>query len=251
MKYYLLLTVVILSFLAVGCSGSGTSDITKIDDPEKAFAVAMNNYNNKDYVDAIEDFSLMKVKFSGTSVSDKVQYYLALSYLKQEEYILAAYEFEYLLKNYTTSPLAVDGRYRLALCYYGMSPKYSLDQTYTYQAIMELKNFLELYPADKNAPEAEKKIRELRNKLAYKEIKAAELYSTLGDYRAATIYYENVVNEYFDTDYADDALYGKIVTLIVRKKSADAKAEIERFETRFPKSPFLPKVKSIKSTLPK
>ena len=52
----------------------------------------MNNYNNKDYVDAIEDFSLMKVKFSGTSISDKVQYYLAMSYLKQEEYILAAYE---------------------------------------------------------------------------------------------------------------------------------------------------------------
>lgn len=251
MKYYLFLTAALLAIFFFGCSRSSSSDLNNIDDPDKAFALALKNFNNKDYVDAIEDFSLMKVKFSGTNVSDKVQYYLGLSYQMQEEYILAAYEFEYLLKNYTTSSLAVEGRYRLALCYYGMSPKYSLDQTYTYQAITELKNFLELYPADKNAPEAEKKIRELRNKLALKELKSAELYNTMEDYRAATIYYENVVSEYFDTDWADDALYGKLQTLITRKKTAEAKVEVERFETRFPKSDLLPKVKIIKSTLPK
>lgn len=251
MKYYLFLTAVLLALFFFGCSRSRSSDLNNIDDPDKAFALAMKNYDSKDYLDAIEDFSLMKVKFSGTRVSDKVQYYLGMSYLMQEEYILAAYEFEYLLKNYTTSSLAVDGRYRLALCYYGMSPKYSLDQTYTYQAITELKNFLELYPTDKNAPEAEKKIKELRNKLAYKELKSAELYSTMEDYKAATIYYENVVNEYFDTDWADDALYGKIQTLVTRGKITEAKAEVERFETRFPKSDLLPKVKTIKSKLPK
>jgi outer membrane protein assembly factor BamD len=251
MKYYLFLTVALLTISFFGCSRSSSSDLNNIDDPDKAFELAMKNYNNKDYVDAIEDFSLMKVKFSGTRVSDKVQYYLGMSYLKQEEYILAAYEFEYLLKNYTTSPLAIDGRYRLALCYYGMSPKYALDQTYTYQAITELKNFLELYPTDKNAPEAEMKIKELRNKLAYKELKSEELYATMEDYKAATIYYENVVSEYFDTDWADDALYGKIQTLITRKKTAEAKVEVERFETRFPKSDLLAKVKVIKRNLPK
>ena len=249
MKYYLFLTAALLAIFFFGCSRSGSSDLSNIDDPEKAFALAMKNYDNKDYVDAIEDFSLMKVKFSGTSISDKVQYYLGMSYLKQEEYILAAYEFEYLLKNYTTSSLAIDGRYRLALCYYGMSPKYALDQTYTYQAITELKNFLELYPTDKNAPEAEKKIRELRNKLAYKELKSAELYATMEDYKAATIYYENVVSEYFDTDWADDALFGKIQTLVTRKKTTEAKAEIERFETRFPKSDLMSKVKTIKNKI--
>ena len=72
MKYYLLLTVVFLSYFAAGCSGSGTSDVSKIDDPNKAFAVAMKNYDNKDYVDATDDFSLIKVKFSGTSIRDEV-----------------------------------------------------------------------------------------------------------------------------------------------------------------------------------
>ena len=238
-----------LSFLIAGCSGSGISEINNIDDPQKAFDLALKAYENRDYLDAIDAFSMMKVKFAGTSVSDKAQYYLGMSYLKQEEYILAAYEFEYLLKNYTTSTLAVDGRDRLALCYVGLSPRWPLDQTYTYQAITELKNFLELYPTDKNSPEAEAKIRELRNKLAYKELRAAELYSTMDDYKAATIYYENIVNDYFDTDWADEALYGKIQMLITRKKPEEAKKEIERFETRFPKSALLPKVKSLKGKL--
>jgi outer membrane protein assembly factor BamD len=249
MKVYLLLSVVLFAFVMAGCSGSGKSDINT-EDPEKAFDIAKANYDKKDYVQAIEDFSLIKVKFSGTSISDKAQYFLGMSYLKQEEYILAAYEFEYLLKNYGTGNYATDGRFQLAMCYFGMSPKWPLDQTYTHQAITEFKNFLELFPTDKNAPEAEAKIKELRNKLALKELKAAELYSTMGDNKAATIYYESIVNDYFDTDYADDALYGKIKTLIARKKYDLAKKDIERFETKFAGSNLLVKVNSLKNTLP-
>ena len=81
-------------------------------------------------------------------------------------------------------------------------------------------------------------------------MKSAELYNTMDDYKAATIYYDNVVNEYFDTDYADDALYGKIRMLIVRKKYDEAKKEIERFETKFAGSDLLVKVKSLKNSLP-
>jgi outer membrane protein assembly factor BamD len=249
MKVYLLLCVVVLAVLISGCSGSGKSNINT-EDPDKAFEIAKTNFDKKDYVQAIEDFSLIKVKFSGTSISDKAQYFLGMSYLLQKEYILAAYEYEYLLKNYGTSKYAADGRFQLAMCYFGLSPKYALDQLYTHQAIAEFKNFLELYPTDKNSPEAEAKIKELRNKLALKELKAAELYNTMNDNKAATLYYENIVNEYFDTDYADDALYGKIKVLIERKKYDDAKKEIERFETKFAGSNLLGKVKNLKNTLP-
>lgn len=249
MKVYLLLSIVLLAFVMAGCSGSGKSDI-KTEDPDKAFDIAKSSFDKKDYVQAIEDFSLIKVKFSGTSISDKAQYFLGMSYLKQQEYILAAYEFEYLLKNYATSKYATEGRFQLAMCYFGMSPKWPLDQTYTYQAITEFKNFLELFPTDKYAPEAEAKIKELRNKLALKELKSAELYNTMENYKAATLYYDNVVNEYFDTDYADDALYGKITTLITRKKYDLARTEIDRFETKFPGSNLLIKVRSLKNTLP-
>jgi outer membrane protein assembly factor BamD len=173
-----------------------------------------------------------------------------MCYYQREEYILAAYEFEYLLKNYATSSFIVQDRYQLAMCYYNLSPKYDLDQTYTHYAINEFQNFLELYPTDKLATDAEARIKELKNKLAFKEFKTGDLYSKMGNYKAAIYYYELVLQDYFDSDYADNALYSKIQMLILRKNYSDARIEIERFERKFPKSNFLSKVSKLKENLP-
>jgi len=248
-KFQLIVFTLLTALVFGACSSSDKTDI-QTDDPAKAFQVAKKNYDKKDYLQSIEDFSYMKIKFSGSPVSDKAQYYLAMSYLKREEFILAAYEFEYLLKNYVTSPLAADARYQLAMCYLGLSPRYNLDQTYTLYAINEFKTFLELYPNDKNAPEADKKILELRDKLAYKELKSGDLYYVMDNYRASIIYYDNVLSEYFETQYADDALCGKIQALVTKKKYEEAKKEIARFELKFPKSNLLNKVLILKRSIP-
>jgi outer membrane protein assembly factor BamD len=241
-------TAILLAVVFYSCSTSGVSDL-KTDDPEKAMEVAMKNYSNKDYLQAIDDFSLIKIKYSGTRIVDKAQYYLAMCYYQRREYILAASEFENLLKNYSTSSYITISRFNLAMCYYNMSPEFNLDQTYTKYAIIELQNFIELYPDDKNSPDAERKIKELKNKLAYKVYKSGELYMTMEDYKAAVYYFENVLQEYFESDYADDALYQKIQALIIRKKSEDALKEIERFEKKFPKSDYMNRVEKIKNNL--
>jgi outer membrane protein assembly factor BamD len=242
------LSALILILVIYSCSSSDKSDI-KTDDPDKAMSMAMKNYDKKDYLQAIEDFSLIKIKFSGTKVADKAQYFLGMCYYNRKEYILGASEFENLLKNYSTSTYAVQGRYRLAMCYYELSPDFSLDQTYTKYAITEFQNFLELFPNDKMASDAETKIKELKNKLAYKIYKSAELYMIMDDYKAAIYYYESVLQEYFDSEWADAALYGKIQALLKKKKTDDALKEIDRFEKKFPKSQYLSKVENIKSNL--
>jgi outer membrane protein assembly factor BamD len=241
--------LILLSLVVIySCSSSGASDI-ETDDPEKAMVVAMKNYDKKDYLQAIDDFSFIKIKFSGTKVADKAQYYLAMCYYQRKEYILAASEFESLLKNFSTSPFAIQGRYQLAMCYYGLSPDFSLDQIYTKYAIVEFQNFLELFPNEKLAPDAEGKIKELKNKLAYKDYKSGVLYMKMENYKAAIYYFENVLQEYFETDYADDALYGKIQALIYKNKTEDALKEVERFEKKFPKSEYLNRVERIKDNL--
>jgi outer membrane protein assembly factor BamD len=72
----------------------------------------------------------------------------------------------------------------------------------------------------------------------------------MGNYKAAIYYYELVLQDYFDSDYADNALYSKIQMLILRKNYSDARIEIERFERKFPKSNFLSKVSKLKENLP-
>lgn len=242
------LVIMLAALFIFSCGSSDKSDI-KTDDPEKAMNIAMKNYDKKDYLQAIEDFSLIKIKFSGTSIADKAQYYLAMCYYNRQEYILAASEFENLLKNFSSSIYVVQGRFHLAMCYYGMSPDFSLDQTYTKFAITEFQNFIELFPNDKYVAEAELKIKELRNKLAYKQLKSADLYMVMDNYKAAIFYYESILQDYFETDWADDALYGKIQALLKKKKNDDAKKEIDRFEKKFPKSSLIGKVESIKKNI--
>lgn len=231
-----------------GCSSSEKSSI-KTDDPEEAFKMAKANYDIKDYSQAVEDFSFLKIKFSGTSIIDKAQFYLGMSYYKREEYILSAYEFENLIKNYSSSPYITEARFYLAMSYYGLSPKYNLDQTYTKYAIIEFQNFLVLFPGDKLATQAEARIRELRNKLAYKDLKSADLYMTMSNYKAALVYYDNILNEYFDTDYADDASYGKIKVLIIKIMYDEAEKEIERFEKKYKTSEYYNSVQKLKSNI--
>jgi outer membrane protein assembly factor BamD len=247
----IILTLCLSAVIFSACGSSSKNDRELNDDPEKAYDIAYKKYLNKDYYDAIEDFGLIKLRYSGTKVIDKSIYYLGMSYYARKEYVLAAYEFEYLLKNYPGSELALKARYQLAMCYYGLSPAYSLDQTYTKYAIQEFRNFIDLYPKDQLATESETKIVELKNKLALKELKAAEQYMILGNYKSAIIYYDALLDDYFETDYADDALYGKIQALMAKKKYDDAKKEIERFETKFKSSSLLSSVDRIKNQIPK
>lgn len=231
-----------------GCSSAEKSSINT-DDPEEAFKIAKANFDKGDYAQAVEDFSFMKIKFSGTNIIDKTQFYLGMSYYKRGEYILSAYEFENLIRNYSSSQYIIEARYYLAMSYYGLSPKYNLDQTYTKYAIVEFQNFLVLFPGDKLAPQADARIKELRNKLAYKELKSADLYMTMENYKAALVYYESILNEYFDTDYADDASFGKIRVLVIKKLYEDASKEIERFEKKYKSSEYYSSVQKLKSNI--
>lgn len=244
-----IVVLLMFSISLYSCSSADKTDINT-DDPDRAYSIAKRNYDKKDYQQAIQDFSYIKVRFSGSKVVDKAQYYLAMSHYKREEYILAAYEFDYLLKNYPTSEFSEQGRYDLAMCYYKLSPVYDLDQTYTRYAITSFQLFLELYPNSKLAPDAEAKVDALRNKLAQKTFMSAEVYKKMDDYKAAILYYDQVLTEYFDSDFADDALYEKIVLLSDRKKYEEATEEIIRFEEKFSSSPYLGKVRSIKSRIP-
>jgi outer membrane protein assembly factor BamD len=248
MKRYTYIIILLISAVLYSCSSASKSNINT-DDPERALAIAMKSYNEGDYLQSIEDFSLIKLKFSGTTVADKAQYYLAMSHYKREEYILAAYEFEMYIKNYPSGPEVINAAYNLAMCYYGLSPVYNLDQTYTKLAISQFQLFLELFPDNQYTSQAESRIKELRTKLALKAFASGNLYMDMDDYRAAIVYYDYVLNDYFDTEYADDAALGKIQALIKRKKYAEAAEEVTKFETKFKDSPLLGRVRSLKSEI--
>ena len=244
----LILVLGLAAVFAAGCNSSKSAIDT--DDPNKAFDMAKRNFDKGEYLDAIDDFSLIKVKFPGSAVSDKVQFYLAESYFMKKEYLLAAYEYETFQKNYPLSSFIPDSKYKLGLCYYHTSPKSSLDQEFTHYAISELTQFIDQYPENKNVADAESKLRDLKSKLAYRDYYIGENYMKVDNFRAAAIYFENVYENFIETEWADDAMLGHVEAYIDGKKYDDAKLLLDKFYKLFPKSDLKSKADKLKRSIP-
>ena len=106
--------------------------------------------------------------------------------------------------------------------------------------------FVNLYPTSKNVAEANANIDELRLKLQRKDFETAKLYLKTEEYKSAVIAFNNLIKEYPDTQYKEEALYLIVKTYydyagksVVQKKYERYKATIDaaaNFIQLFPES---------------
>jgi outer membrane protein assembly factor BamD len=239
------LSVVVLFTLCLypGCrSGRELENLSA----EDRYRLAKQEFDEGDYLQAIEDFRVITLQFPGSTVSDSAQFYLGESYFQRSQFLLAASEYENLIRAMSTSKLVPTARYQIGMCYYELSPPSDLDQKYTLKALDAFQSFIEYHPTNVLVPEAEEKIGELNTKLAKKEYDAGVIYVKMENYRAAERQFDYVLEKYHDTEYADRAHVGKIEAQIARKRYDDAKKEVDRFLDRYPTSSLKDKVENLK-----
>ncbi len=200
------------------------------------FHYARQLFDDEEYYDAANEFTVVVLRYAGTAVSDSAQFYLAKSHFMMEEYLIAAVEYEKLINSMSRSPLVPEAQFELGESYFKLSPRPSLDQTYTLKAIRTFQTFIEDYPTHPLKEKAEKRIATLRDKLAEKAYENAEIYRKMRKYRAAIIYYDQVIEKYYDSSWADKAMVGKIETYIEMEDFVMARKEVEKFRAQFPQS---------------
>jgi outer membrane protein assembly factor BamD len=203
---------------------------------EDRYKIGMKEFNDENYDAAIEEFKIVSLQYQGSKVADSAQYFMAQSRYLREEYILAAFEYDILIRNMPYSIFVSRSRFGRATCFYQLSPESYLDQEYTRKSIDEYQAFLEYHPADSLAPIAEKRILELNTKLAKKDYESGTIYMHMEYYKAATYYFDLILDKYHDTEYAEPALYRKAEALLNRKKYADAKEAVKKFLVKYPSS---------------
>ncbi len=234
--------------LLIGCS---SSEQTAAPTGDERFASAMKLFEDEDYLEAIDEFTVITLQYQGGAFADDAQFYLGECRFKRGEYLLAAFEYQQFKRSYPASPLTADAQFRLGMCYYELSPPSNLEQQYTHKAIDELQMFVEYNPAHPKAVEAENLIKELTNRLARKSFEIAKQYMILEQYRSAIYYFDDVLEKYHDTEYAPQAFVGKIEALMARKRHADAEIEIKNFLTRFPDSVVRSKLLDLQKSIDK
>lgn len=156
-----------------------------------------------------------------------------------------------LLRTMPSSPYVARARFQRATCFFELSPKSHLDQDYSKKAIDEYQAFIEYHPTDTLVSVAEKRISELDTKLAKKDYENGITYMYMEYYKAATFYFDLVLEKYHDTQYAEPALFKKAEALTNRKKYSDAKEAIDRFLQKYPFSKMKSDAEKLRSTIDK
>lgn len=204
-KRWLSVILVLVVILSVSCSKH--SRVLKGTDNELKYEMAIDLYEKGDYYRAIQLFDQLIAIYRGTERLENINYYYAQCYYKQEDYLLASYYFKRFAQNYPSSPRAEECMYLNAYCYYLDSPRYSLDQTNTYEAIKEMQLFINLYPDSERIPECNTIIDELRGKLEKKAIEIGIQYFKTKHYKAAITSLEAVLDDFPDTKNREKILY--------------------------------------------
>jgi len=259
--------------ISSGCSSSKPLVPTPAALVSEGYEKAEKMYAKKDYDGAALMLESLLVTSRATPLEDRVLFLLGQSYYNSGQYLLSSEIFTRLLKQVPSTPYAPAAQFLIAKSHEKLSPNYALDQQETVKAIDQFSIYMDLYPSPDDSkilsdaetyrellkinPDnpvykeryakasaemgkidslkyAEKAIPALRDKLAKNAYFIARQYVKLKKYKAAVLYFDEVIKHYSDTGYVQQAWRGKIDALIKRNKWFEAGQVLDQYLQFYP-----------------
>lgn len=195
-----------LIILFLFCSSCGTYAVSN-DTSVNKIDFVKNLIEDEKYSRAIDELNYILFNDPLSEYSGIAQFYIAECYFYLSDFNQSIIEYnKYLTRNDSIDELFKKSQFMLCKCYFKISLEYNKDQSDTYIAIEKLQYFIEKESMKEYIPDIEIMILDLRTKLAKKDFYTAKLYIKLEELDAAVIYYNNIINDYYDTEYVNSAL---------------------------------------------
>jgi len=198
---YFILSIVVLS------SCSEYEKLLKSGDATLKYDKAMEYYEKEQYTKALTLIEQILPVYKGTEKSEKLNYVHAMCYYKLKDYILASHYFQSFTRDYTNSRYQEEAEYLMAYCFYKLSPRTSLDQANTYNAIEALRIYLRKYPSSEKADECRLLLSEMEEKLVKKAYDSAVLYYNLREYKSAIVALRDALRNHPTSKYREEMLF--------------------------------------------
>lgn len=223
--------ILILFIIAVAALGSCKfRKIQKSGDWKVKYEAALQYYEEEDYHRTILLLEDILPIIRGTEEAELGNFYLAYSYYYQKQYILSAHHFQEFVKIYGRSDYVMEAAYMHAYSLYLQSPDYQLDQTVTYEAVAAMQNFINKYPASEYAPDADRIIDDMQEKLEKKAYEQCKLYYKLRRYKSALVVYDNFADDFPDSEYNEEIAYLRIETSFDYAEESIFSKQKERYQ---------------------
>ncbi len=199
----LILAIILLS------SCGEYNKILKSSDRDVKYTYAKKYFEEKKYSRSISLLEELIHYFKGTDKAEESLYLLGQSYYNSKDYISATEMFTTYHNTYPRGEYAESALFYAAFGMYLDSPDERLDQSKTYKAITEFQRYIEEYPQTERAEQAKTYMFELQDKLALKELRSAQLYLNMGNYRgnnyeSAVITARQALKNYPFSKYAEE-----------------------------------------------
>jgi outer membrane protein assembly factor BamD len=137
----------------------------------------------------------------------RAQLMSAFSYYVSKDYTNAIQSAQRFLSIHPGNKDAPYAYYLIALCYYEQISDVERDQKVTQQALTALQEIQRRYPTSPYASDARLKIDLVVDHLAGKDMEIGRFYEKTGNWLAAQLRFQNVVDKYQTTGHAAEALY--------------------------------------------
>lgn len=247
MNLRLLSVVLLAAVLTASCSKF--NKVLKSTDYDYKLKMAQEYYEKGKYKQAQTLYEELFPIFKGTPQFEDLYYKYADCAYKQRDYVASENLYNGFLEMFPNSTKAEEVEFMEAFSYYKQSPKPELDQTNTIKAMGMMQTFINTHPGSERNKQAQEIIEKCNKKLEIKELKAAELYFNMGQYRAAAIAYTSLINNYPESLKSDEyklqiiKSYYKYANLSIQEKREERYikviAEVQDFQDRYPESKLL------------
>ncbi len=249
MRFLKFLGIIIFIVAALPACNRQFNKVLKSKDYEYKLKMADKYFEEKKYRNAQQLYEELYPVFKGTDKFEELYYKDAYCFYYLKNYRDAENFFKGFLEVFPNSSKAEEVDFMHALCFYKQSAKLELDQSNTAKSIGVMQTFINTHPGSPRIQEATEIIDKCRSKLEEKELRGAELYYKIGQYRAAAISYNDLLNSYPESVKSDVyklqsiKAYYKFAKLSILEKQQErfekVVTEFQDFKDRFPESKLL------------
>jgi outer membrane protein assembly factor BamD len=149
------------------------------------------------------------------------QFYVGQALEKQRRWDDAVAAYDEVISRYPTDPAAADAQYQIGYVYLIQS-RTAYDKTAATKAQEAFEDFLARYPTSEKAPQAQDNLKTLQARENSSAVEVAKYYDKKKNYKAAVIYYNEVIKEQPGSDEAKNA---EARISAIRAKVGDAAIE--------------------------
>ena len=206
------LILIILSFVLLSCASKKDKEVEIVkSDLEtqmvEAYNAGLKALNEGDVLFAAKNFKTVENIYPQSIWASRSILMAAYSYYSQDYYGDAISELKNYIKKYPASENLSYAYYLLAICYYELIVDEKKDLSALIESEKYFKLLIEEYPNTDFALDGKFKIELIRNILAAKEVYIGKYYQTKKKWIPAINRLNNVLQNYSQTEYVQEALH--------------------------------------------